>query len=139
MNIIISPLPLILATIFQTVLGMAWFGKLFGKQWMTYMEFAKRSDAEKKESETHMPKLYIGQLVVTVIANILLATCIKALPGVNPYTVAIALWVGFVLTSQATATIWSQTKFAHVPAQIAIATSYQLVSMIVSTFLIVNL
>ena len=29
MNIIISPLPLILATIFQTVLGMAWFGKLF--------------------------------------------------------------------------------------------------------------
>jgi len=103
------------------------------------MEFAKRSDAEKKESEKHMPKLYMGQLVVTVIANIFLATCITALSGINPYIVAASLWVGFVLTSQATATIWSQTKFAHVPAQIAIATSYQLVSMLVSTFLIVNL
>lgn len=139
MNIIISPLPLMLATVFQTVLGMFWFGKLFGTQWMKYMEFAKKSETEKKEMEKHMPKLYMGQLVTTVITNIFLATCITALPDINPYIVAASLWVGFVFTSQSTATIWSQTKWFHVPAQIAIATSYQLISMLVSTWLITNL
>ncbi len=139
MNITISLLPLVLATIFQTVLGMFWFGKLFGKQWATFMEFGKKSADEKKEMEKHMPKLYMGQLVATAVSNILLATVIHALPSVNPYEVAFCLWVGFVLTSQSTATIWSQTKFVHVPAQIAIATSYQLVSMLVSTWLITAL
>jgi hypothetical protein len=134
-----SMIPLILATIFQTVLGMFWFGKLFGTQWMKYMEFDKKSDAEKKEMEKHMPKLYTGQLIATIISNIVLQIAIHTLASVSPYVITGMLWLGFVLPSFATATIWSQTKWFHVPPQIVIATLYQLISMFVSTALIVTL
>lgn len=139
MNIIISPLPLVLATIFQTMLGMVWFGKLFGTQWMKYMEFAKKSETEKKEMEKHMPKLYMGQLIATIISNVALQVAVQAFASVSPFVVSGMLWLGLVLPSFATATIWSQTKWFHVPAQITIATLYQLISMLVSTALIVTL
>lgn len=136
MNFEFLIIPAILATAVQTGLGMVWFGKLFGKQWEKFMEFGKLSAAEKAEANKNMPKLYSGQLVVTLISNLMLGVMVMNFRDVSPYLIALVLWIGFVFTSQTTATIWSQTKFKFVPSQVVIATGYQLVSMLISAFLI---
>lgn len=127
--------PALIATIIHTFLGMAWFGPIFGRQWMKFMEFNKLSASEKKTAEKQMPKLYMGQVGVTFLANIILGLFLVNLYTANPYFVGFMLWLGFVFTSQSTATIWSQTKAKYVPSQIVIATLYQLVSIMIAVAL----
>lgn len=135
MNLEFLIVPAVIATAAQTGLGMLWFGKIFGKQWMKFMEFSKLSAAEKAEANKNMPKLYGGQLFVSLLGNLMLGAMLMNFSDVSPYVVVLVLWLGFVFTSQSTSTIWSQTKFKYVPAQIMIATGNQLVAMLMSAFI----
>lgn len=138
MNIHLNYLAIFIATILQIVLGMVWFGpNMFGKLWAKILEtdIEKMSETEKKKIQAAMGGLYFGQAVMTLISIIVLSVLLK-LSVLPPYTTTLLLWLGFILPSMATATIWSKTKPKYMAVQIAVSTLYQLVSMLVTTAII---
>ena len=137
----VNLITVILATIIQVSLGMVWFGPyIFGNFWAKIMgtdmdKFRKMSIEEKEKFNKEMLPIYISQTAATFIATIILSMCIKMFPQVNPYTVAVFTWFGFVFTSHITTTVWSATKIKYMSSQIAISSSFQLISMLLVAFL----
>lgn len=89
------------------VLGMLWYGPLFGKIWIKLMGFTeKHMDEEKKKCmSTKFVLAFIGSLVLAyVTANLFVYTSVVDLQ--KGLIMAVWLWLGFIATTTLSSVLW---------------------------------
>jgi hypothetical protein len=90
----VNYLAVLVATVFNMVLGTLWYGPLFGRPWMAVMERI----GKKREDMQGSPFIYLGSAVLAFLAALTLAMLIKA-TGTNTVGMGIlwgvVTWIGF--------------------------------------------
>lgn len=93
------------ATIIQMVLGMVWYGPIFGKQWMalTGMTEEKGKAGMKRAMTIGVSASFITAFIM---AGMLAATGVDS--AKHAVKMAIVLWLGFNLTVEMHGIAWEQ-------------------------------
>lgn len=107
----INILSLLIAVIVSNVLGMLWYGPIFGKQWMKLMKF---SDADiKKAKECGMGKSMLLMILASILMAFVLSHAIAYASAFyelsGPFAGAMGgfwNWLGFVVPVTLSSVIW---------------------------------
>ncbi len=131
MDIQVSLLSVIAATVVAYIIGALWYSVLFQKQWMIVTGFNKRSDAEKKAAAQEAGPLYIIQLVITFIEAYVLAhlMVIAQRAGGSSYEAVAWILVGVVFPTLIGAVMWSGVSREILWKQIGIQAACQVVTL----------
>lgn len=132
MNIEVNYLSLVLAVVVNMAVGFLWYSPVvLGKPWMKERGFTKES---MKAMQKEAAKSYVLSAIVAVfVAYILYHTMVLSLnfyhysPIQTGLTTAFFMWLGFVMPTQFTATIFSDKKNWKL---FGIDTGYQLVALL---------
>lgn len=129
------------AAVVQFVLGAMWYSPLmFGKLWMEIMESTHLSKEELQKLQKAMTPFYALQLLLAVLTTFVLAMFVHYLEmanvGFHAYGVAGWVWLGFIVPTQIACVVWANTKKKYWAKQIFVITSYQLVGMMLSAFVL---
>lgn len=128
-------LAIIIASVIAMVLGMGWYGALFGKVWAKIIGMKDPNELtpeEKKEMNKKSMPLYVIQLVMTLIMMWVLYFYVKSWVTVSGVTASFFAWFGFVLPVQAANALWSGKPKAHAWGLFLITAGYQLICFIIA-------
>ncbi len=115
---------ILVAAIANMVMGFLWYGPIFGKKWM-----ALNGMTEEQMKSVNPGPLYAQSFVMTLLTYFVLARFVAgALTPVEGIKVAFLIWLGFVMTVQFTASLFSTKP----RALFYLDTGYQLVTYIVA-------
>ncbi len=115
----------IVATVASIVLGLLWFGPIFGKQWMKFMKISpKQMKAAKKKG---MPAstwvlMIIGTLVTAVVLSVLVPATVGA-----AIKISAMLWLGFIAPVQLGMVLWEGKPWGLY----LLTTCYYLVNLVI--------
>jgi hypothetical protein len=100
-------LAVIIAAVGAFAIGFLWFGPLFGKKWMELMKFTPEHIEEGKKKGMASP------MIVSVLSSLITAFIFFAIAGTlllsgigGLLTLAVLLWVGFVVPPILNASLW---------------------------------
>ena len=108
-----SPVTLLAAAIASMAMAYLWYSPMmFGKRWMELMgpSGEKMSTMNKSDMTTG----YLANFMFTIIMAFMLSYFIKATGAEGPggaITVALWIWLGFIMTVQASALFWEKKPF----------------------------
>ncbi len=97
----------VISAVISMVIGMLWYGPLFGKKWME-LTGKKMGEMGNKEE---MPKLYVAALAASLVAAYMLAVFIKFVQAATPVDGAITgfwVWLGFIATVSLNEVLWGK-------------------------------
>lgn len=123
----VNYLTVVVAALIPMVLGMVWYGPLFGKQWMDAMGI-KKSDMGKMKKEA--PKAYSGSFIAALVMSFVLGQVVNffnASSASEGMRIGFWLWLGFIVTKSATDMFFGTGKNWTV---YYLSMGYQLVSML---------
>lgn len=126
----------VVATIAMFVVGAIWYMGPFAKAWGEIHGFNKISKAKQKQMQAKMGPFYLAQILVTVLSAWVLAVFIALLPDQSPYSLALMIWLGFVLPPQVSGVIFGGTEPKFVIRKIAIMAGEALLHLEVAAFVI---
>jgi hypothetical protein len=105
------------ATVASFLIGMLWYGPIFGKKWMSLMGYTKKT--MKSMKMTPMESMSIGVVGMAISAFVLahIVALVKivypAYPALNAGLFAAGLiWVGFAMTSELGSVTWENRPWA---------------------------
>lgn len=124
------------ATVVMFAFGAFWYSLPFRVAWGRIHGFDKLSKAEQEKLMSEMGPIYAGQLFVTIISAFVLAHFIVELPDVAYWQIAFWLWLGFVMPSQVSAVLFSNTPQHFKLQQIAIMSGEALVRLVLAAWVI---
>lgn len=132
---------IVVATVAQFILGALWYSPLmFGKWWMQIMEVTHLGKDELAKMQKEMGPFYALQFVLALITTFCLANVLAfgtmANPAYSVYGAAFWTWFGFIATTQISTVIWGNTKKKYWCKQIFVMLSYQLVGIMLATFIL---
>jgi Protein of unknown function (DUF1761) len=124
----INYLAILVCGVVAMVIGFIWYGPLFGKTWMSIMGVETMSFEQKEAMKKKMWVMYFIQFILSLITAFILSSMIW--PSPNTVYLAFMVWLGLVMTTEASTALWSGK-----PAKIAwkmffITASAQLVTFI---------
>ncbi len=91
------------AAIAGMIVGMLWYGPLFGKKWMKPMGFSgKGMKSMKMKAQTSMALGFVAVL----ISSFVLAHFVSGIGLTNALAVGFLLWLGFMLPISAGSVLW---------------------------------
>jgi hypothetical protein len=99
-----------LASVAQFILGMVWYGTVFGKLWGTIHGFDQCTKEEQQAMMAKMGPYYALQFVVTVVTTVVLAVLISHAHDYSGYVLALLVWIGFVVPTQVADVIFGGTQ-----------------------------
>lgn len=108
----------------SVVLGMVWYGPLFGKTWM---RLAGINEAAMKKKS--MLTSFSGMIVVSLLTSYILAHFVdyaQAVTFVEGMTAGFWIWLGFMATIQVGAVLWDNKPWKL----FIVNTAYSLVQML---------
>jgi len=137
MEVSLNWLAIVLLTVFGFFSGSFWYGPLFGKIWMR-MHYGDKtlSKEEMAKCMEGMWKIMVAELISTFMMVMTLAFLMKMLPDFSGMHVAFLVWFGFVLPNMVSSIIWGKDDKGWMPAKIFISTSYRLVFLLISAFVL---
>ena len=97
----------VVAAVVSFVLGMIWFGPLFGKKWMKLSGVSEK-DMEKSK-KGNMPMLFLAQFVTAVVTAYVLAMFVGfagAKDVMGGAMVGAWAWLGFLATTTLGSVLW---------------------------------
>ncbi len=105
------------ATVASFVIGMLWYGPLFGKKWMSLMGFTKKTMKSMKMSPGQSMALGVVSMAVMAFVLALIVALVKivypAYPALNAGLFAAGLvWVGFSMTSELGSVLWENRPWS---------------------------
>lgn len=105
----INYLAVLVCGVASMVVGFVWYGPLFGKVWMQIMGADTMTAQEKEAMKKSMWGMYLLQFILSLITAGVLAVFIASSADTTTSAVAIAIssWLGFVMTTNAGAALWS--------------------------------
>lgn len=113
MDVAINYLAVIVATVVAVAIGVAWYGPLFGKQWMRLMGFSKEDMKDMKMSPTKaMTISSLATLVmVFVLAQFVAMADVQTVAG--SLHIALLIWIGFVATTLLNGVLFERRSLKH--------------------------
>ncbi|HLC68812.1 MAG TPA: DUF1761 domain-containing protein [Candidatus Bilamarchaeaceae archaeon] len=105
----VNVVAVVAAAVVSVVLGILWYGPLFGGQWMRLMSFRK-PDLEKAKNKS-MASSYIGGFIVALIVAYVLAHFVDYIEATTLSDGAMAgawIWFGFVATLMFGGVLWER-------------------------------
>jgi len=129
----INYLAILVCGVVALVIGSIWYGPLFGKAWMKIMGMENMSEEQKQAMKKGMWGMYLVQFILSLITAGILATHIAYWSDASATAVGIAIctWFGFILTTEASAALWSGKPKNVAWKMFLITASAQLVTFIV--------
>ncbi|MBI5228270.1 DUF1761 domain-containing protein [Candidatus Micrarchaeota archaeon] len=97
----INVLAVIVAAILSMIIGMIWYGPLFGKKWMTLSGIKM----DKKNMKMPIMNMVI-QLVASIVMFSVLAYFISGMPLMPALVATIVIWFGFSVATSVGSVIW---------------------------------
>jgi hypothetical protein len=91
------------AAIVSMILGMLWYGPLFGKKWMKLMGFSEK--AMKSMNVMPQTSMVLGFVSMLMYAFVL-AHFVSGLAFMGALTVGAVIWLGFNATVMAGSVLW---------------------------------
>ena len=126
----------VVATVAMFVVGAVWYMGPFAKAWGEIHGFNKLSKATQKAMQAKMGPFFLVQILVTVLSAWVLAVFIALLPDQSPYSLALMIWLGFVLPAQVSGVIFGGTEPKFVVRKTMIMTLEALLHLEVAAFVI---
>jgi len=120
---------IILATVLQFIAGAIWYSLLFGKQWGKIHGFDKLPKETQQKMAKAMGPFYGVQALLTLITSFVLAMFIAYQPTWNAYAMAGFFWIGFVVPTQVSAVIFSNTERKFMFPKVAIQAGASIVCL----------
>jgi hypothetical protein len=128
---------ILFASVLNFILGGLWYSPImFGKWWAQIMEMSHHTKEEMQKMQKEMMPFYILQFFLALIFTWELAHALASAVEVNHYFLAFITWFGFVMPIQVGSVVWGNTKKKFWPKQLFVMLSYQLVSIIISTWVL---
>ena len=127
MDIIINYWAVVGGAVFLFVMGMIWYGPLFGKVWGRIMGAEHMSKEEMAKMQKQMMPMYVAQVLLGFVTSYVLYTFVK-MSGMG-MEVAFWIWLGFSMPMAAGA-MWD-TKKGYAMKKFLITSGYQLVTLLV--------
>lgn len=134
---LINPFAIIVASLISFFLGYFWFSnKMFGKTWMKIHGFQNRTPEEKKLAMKGMGKFMAAEFVLTLIMNFFLyLAVIQTISVAFAFGTVLYLWLGFILPTVTSVTLWGADARKVMFKKILISSSFRLVALLVSTWI----
>ena len=135
MEVEINYLAVLVASIAQFVIGAIWYMPIFGNLWGKIHGFEKLEKAVQQE----MQKKMMPMLVIQFGLNFILATILAHFIGQIDqewYKVAVWIWFGFVMTTQASSVIFGGTPKQWQLKQFLAMTGASLVEILAAAWII---
>lgn len=120
------------AGIVSVILGMIWYGPLFGKQWMRLMGFNSKNMKNMKMKPITSMILGLITSIVTAFVLALVLSSFAVESMMNGIGVGILVWFGFFATTMLGAVLWENKSFSLY----FINALYQLVSLILMSIIL---
>ena len=98
----INLLAVFIAGITNMVIGMIWYGPLFGRRWMTLMKFNEKELNKAKEND--MTVKYVLAFLASLLMAIGLAYAVKTSP--EGILIAFWIWLTFISTVLLNGVLW---------------------------------
>lgn len=94
------------------VIGMLWYGPLFGKKWMKLsgMSHEKMQAAKKKGMGKTYLVAFIGSLVTAYVLSHFIA--VLSLDATSASKLAVLVWLGFIATKMLSGVLWKGESVA---------------------------
>lgn len=130
----INYLAILVCGIASMVVGFVWYGPLFGKVWMKDVMAADNITPEQKDNmKKNMLGMYVTQFILSLITAGVLAVHIANWADLtaSALTIAVCTWFGFVMTTTASAAIWSGKPSKVAWKMFFISAGAQLVTFVV--------
>ena len=127
----VNILAVFVAAIVQMLIGMVWYGPLFGKKWMEFMGMVGKSPEEIKAMQKAAGPMYAVQFVLSLIVNVFLAMMVMNMSYGGLHT-ALLIWSGFVMPIQAGGVLWDNMTGKVKLQKFLVMTGYQLVGLLVA-------
>jgi hypothetical protein len=124
-------------TVFSIILGIIWYGPLFGKKfaWANdWPDFSTLSKEEQAAKQKQVMPYYLLQAVVTFVQIMVLAWFVETLGRADGVEIALWLWLGFIMPIMVGASIWNMQPNNKRLTILSIGLSYQVVLMLVSGY-----
>lgn len=129
MEIIVNYWAVIAATVVQFIIGMVWYGPLFGQKWMQVIGVDSKTKEEIRAGQKEAMPFYFITLIFSFITNYILYHFIKAWPEVTGVEVALWVWFGFVMPTQLGGVMWDNLPRKRMVSKFLLQAGYQLVSL----------
>ncbi len=129
MDIIVNYWAVVGGAIFLFVVGMMWYGPIFGKMWMKIMGVEHMGKEEMAKVQKEMMPMYIIQVLLGLVTSYVLYHFVKAWPQVSGCQVAFWIWLGFSMPMAAGA-MWD-TRKGYAMKKFLVSAGYQLVTLLV--------
>jgi hypothetical protein len=126
-NIIINFSAVVGGAIFLFIMGMLWYGPIFGKVWMKIMGVENMSKEEIAKAQKEMMPMYITQVLLGFVTSYVLYIFVK-MSGMG-IMMGFWVWLGFAMPMAAGA-MWD-TKKGMAMKKFLIVAGYQLVTLLV--------
>ncbi len=127
MDIIINYWAVIGGAVFLFVMGMIWYGPLFGKVWTKIMGAENISKEEMAKMQKQMMPMYAIQVLLGLVTSYVLYHFVKLLG--DGTTAAFWIWLGFAMPMAAGA-MWDTQEGMKMKKFLVVA-GYQLVTLLV--------
>lgn len=112
---------ILIAAVFQFIIGAVWYSLLFGKLWGRIHGFDKLSKEIQQKMMKAMGPFYAVQALITLITTFVLALFLVYLPhDWNVFGIAGLFWIGFVVPAQVSAVIFGGTENKWIVKKIAV-------------------
>lgn len=113
-------------------IGFLWYGPLFGKAWMQIMGADNMPQEQKDAMKKNMWVMYFLQFILSLITAGVLDYNIANWAGSETAVgVAICVWFGFIMTTEAGAALWSGKPSKVAWKMFFISSGAQLVTFII--------
>ncbi len=124
----------VVVAIIQMVIGMVWYGPLFGKKWMEFMGMVGKSPEEIKAMQKTAGPLYAIQFILSLVVNVFLAMLVASMNYGGVHT-ALLVWFGFVMPIQAGGVLWDNMSSKMKAQKFLVMTGYQLIGLVIAGFM----
>lgn len=127
----VNYLAIIVSAVIATVLGMVWYGPLFGKAWLRVLKVSPNDmETQKKMKEGMMPVL-ATQILLTLFQVYVLAHFINAWSEASGVETALWIWTAFVMPMIAGMTMWSNDSVSLKWTRFLVQGGYQLACFLI--------
>lgn len=127
----ISLWAVIVCGVVAMVIGMIWYGPLFGKKWGQLIGCDNLSPEQMKEMSKGMWKFYLTQFILVLFQVYVLAHYIKGVENMSPVSNAVWIWAAFIMPTIAGGALWSGEETKKSWAKFWIMTGYNFVLFVV--------
>lgn len=135
-TIAINYFAVLVCGVLAMVLGYVWYGPLFGKKWMEIVGVNAKDKAAREAMQKEAGPLYAVQFVLALLQAYILAHFINGWQDANGTTVALWIWLGFVMPTIAAGSMWNNDSKKVKWARFWIQAGYNVVLFIIFGFIL---